>query len=435
MTPAPGPCGASRARACTLALLLVVAAWPALAAPAQAAPALVPCSYSGGGHWTCTWYPSGDGRSGGTPVLDGAGRRVGFLHRGSNWIVCQQRGGRVTSGPYYNSWWGWTLTDYNGRWGWANAVWAHGGDNDSGFGGGVPSCAGAHGAPPGGAGASPSPPPAPNPPPPPAPPRYVAMGDSYQSGEGAGDYLPAARRRALRCHRSRHAYSQLLASRLRGRFRHSQARDFLACSGDKVPDLLSRQVPSLGRDVGLVTVGIGGNDAGWTDILVDCMKDAAGHPRLGSGRGCRQIIADHFAEGLPRLRHLLARAYSAIRSRAPRATVIVVGYPAIFEDSFRSTFCASVGALTRGARADLRTGAQQLDEAIQGVTRRYGFRFVDPRAAFKNHRICSAGRDWIHGITLEHGELKLSPSTFHPNAAGQAGLAAAIAAANTDIFR
>ena len=48
------------------ALTLVVAACAglALAAPAGAAPAPVPCWPSGGGHFTCTWYPAGDGRTG-----------------------------------------------------------------------------------------------------------------------------------------------------------------------------------------------------------------------------------------------------------------------------------------------------------------------------------------------------------------------------------
>ena len=427
-------------------LVVFIAAWlgaaAAWAAPAQAqGAAQVPCWASGGGHFTCFWYPAGDGRTGGTPVLDGSGARVGWLHRGENWIVCQQRGGRLDSGPYWNSWWGWTLTDYNGRWGWANAVHARGGDNDGGFGGGTPPCNGAHGNPPGGgSGPAPPPPPPPEPdpdpvPPPVALPRYVAMGDSYQSGEGADSYLGAAPGREQRCHRSRNAYSQLLLPRLAGRFRHSQSRDFLACSGDQVPQLLSRQVPRLGADVGLITVGIGGNDAGWSDVLKDCMVDAVANTRPGSGKTCKRIIEDHFRDGLPRLRSRLADAYRQIRAKAPNATVIVLGYPAIFEDSWRSTFCASVGPLTRGARSNLREGAEQLDAAIKGVAERFGFRFVDPREAYKNHRICSAGRDWLHGVTLERDRPAFSPSTFHPNIAGQAGFADLLAATNRDVFR
>ena len=190
--------------------------------------------------------------------------------------------------------------------------------------------------------------------------------------------------------------------------------------------------------MGLITVGIGGNDAGWINVVKDCQIDAVTHPNPGTGKGCKAIIVDHFNEALPELRRRLSEAYAQIRAKAQHATVIVVGYPAIFEDSWRSVGCATVGALSRGARADLREAAAKLDDTIKSVVEDAGpgFRFVDTRAAFEDHRICSPdGHDWIHGLTLDGSKLPpLGPDTFHPNAAGQAGLADAIAAANPDLF-
>jgi hypothetical protein len=87
---------------------------------------------------------------------------VGFLHAGTNWVVCQRVGARVRSGPYFNNNWAWTLAD-DLKWGWVNAVYASGGDNDGPFGGGVPPCGTKHGSPPGAASAAPAP--APKPPP------------------------------------------------------------------------------------------------------------------------------------------------------------------------------------------------------------------------------------------------------------------------------
>lgn len=135
----------------------VVAAMASGAAAASAA-APVPCSSIGGGKYNCTFYVAGDGKTGGAPVTAGDGSSAGFLHKGTNWVICQQTGGRVTSGPYFNSNWAWTLSDTN-RWGWVNAVYASGGDNDGPFGGGVPPCNNAHGAPPSGGGPTPPPPP------------------------------------------------------------------------------------------------------------------------------------------------------------------------------------------------------------------------------------------------------------------------------------
>jgi hypothetical protein len=137
-----------------LGVLAVALLMAARADTARAA--LVPCKAAGGGHYNCQFYVAGDGRTGGAPVQAASGAVVGDLHQGTNWVVCQRTGGRVTSGAYFNDKWAWTLAD-NLRWGWVNAVYARGGDNDSGFGGGVPACGAAQGLPPGGGAPSPAP--------------------------------------------------------------------------------------------------------------------------------------------------------------------------------------------------------------------------------------------------------------------------------------
>ena len=147
----------TRRRGVLVPAAAVVAAIACGQGVAEAA-APVPCSPIGGGKHNCAFYMPGDGKSGGSPVQV-ASRTVGYLHKGTNWVVCQQVGGRVTRGEFFNRNWAWTLAD-NHTWGWVNAVYASGGDNDGPF-RGVPSCNGAHGAPPGGGGA-----PAPKPPPP-----------------------------------------------------------------------------------------------------------------------------------------------------------------------------------------------------------------------------------------------------------------------------
>jgi hypothetical protein len=130
-------------RAGLLAAAFVLAA----ASPAVAAPAQVPCTNIGGGHYECSWYRPGDGKTGGSLVVVGT-TTVGYLHQGKNWIVCQQLGGdmRNPEGDR-NNWYGWTMAD-NDKWGWASPLDASGGDDYGSFGGGTPNCNGAHGAPP-----------------------------------------------------------------------------------------------------------------------------------------------------------------------------------------------------------------------------------------------------------------------------------------------
>jgi hypothetical protein len=126
------------------AAFVLAAVFPAVA---DAAPAQVPCTNVGGGHYECSWFRPGDGQSGGSLVVVGT-TTVGYLHQGRNWIICQQLGGdmRNPEGDR-NNWYGWTMAD-NDKLGWASPLDADGGDNYGSFGGGTPNCDGAHGAPP-----------------------------------------------------------------------------------------------------------------------------------------------------------------------------------------------------------------------------------------------------------------------------------------------
>jgi Putative metal-binding motif len=123
----------------------------ALLALAVSEPALgqaeVPCTTIGGGKFECEWYRAGNGFTGGSIVAVGT-TTVGYLPKGRNWIVCEQKGGDMHSPEgYRNHWFGWTQAE-NGTWGWASALDASGGDNYGSFGGGTPPCNGAHGTPP-----------------------------------------------------------------------------------------------------------------------------------------------------------------------------------------------------------------------------------------------------------------------------------------------
>jgi hypothetical protein len=159
----------TRARRHILVLPIALLLALGIAQGAQASPTQIPCSAAGGGHYNCSFWPEGDGTSGGSPVVDLHGTLRGYLNQGTNWIVCQQLGEKYTSHGYYNT--TWAMTEANdGNWGWVSAVYASGGDNEGSF-AGVPNCNGKYGLAPGGTtttGPAP-PPPAPKPTPTPAP--------------------------------------------------------------------------------------------------------------------------------------------------------------------------------------------------------------------------------------------------------------------------
>ena len=217
---------------------------------------------------------------------------------------------------------------------------------------------------------------------------YVALGDSYASGVGAGRYLAGSGV----CLRSRAAYPYGLGRRV---------TSFRACGGATTSDVLSLQLGAFPRDTRLVTVTIGGNDAGFVDVVRSCL--------FGPYRACsaRVARAERFVRSSLTTR--LRRVYDAIRERAPAATVVVAGYPRLFA---RRTWCGPVGTIDDRERRRLNEGANLLARITALAARRHrGFRFADVREAFNGHGVCSRAPH-INGVTRPQF------ASFHPTARG-----------------
>src|SRR5579859_7295943 len=86
---------------------------------------------------------------------------------------------------------------------------------------------------------------------------YAALGDSYSSGLGAGNYGSSGS-----CYRSSGAYGQLWTNN------YSPASfDFAACSGATTTDVINTQAPTLSSSTSLVSITIGGNDVGFSSVM------------------------------------------------------------------------------------------------------------------------------------------------------------------------
>lgn len=219
---------------------------------------------------------------------------------------------------------------------------------------------------------------------------YVALGDSYSSGIGAERYFPSSGT----CLRSPQSYVHQLGRTV---------SSFRACGGATSGDVLRRQLKPFPRDTRLVTITIGGNDAGFAEVLDTCLfrAPAACDRRIDRAE---QFVRAH----LPRR---LRRVYEAIRDRAPRATVAVAGYPRLFA---RRPWCGPIGRIDDREQRRLNEGSNLLARTIRGEVRRHhGFRFVDVREAFNGHGVCSAAPR-IHGVSQPW------IYSFHPNVRGYA---------------
>ncbi|MGW6257784.1 SGNH/GDSL hydrolase family protein [Streptomyces sp. NPDC055085] len=222
---------------------------------------------------------------------------------------------------------------------------------------------------------------------------YVALGDSYSSGVGAGSYISSSGD----CKRSTKSFPYLWKTA------HSPSSfDFTACSGARTGDVTANQLGPLTSSTGLVSISIGGNDAGFSDVMTTCV--------LQSESSCLSRIATAKAYVDSTLPGNLNSVYSAVRAKAPSAHVVVLGYPRFYK---LNGSCLT--GLSETERSAINGAADYLDSAIAARAAAYGFTFGDVRGTFTGHEICSSSV-WLHSLNwLDIGE------SYHPTAAGQSG--------------
>ncbi|MBD8871096.1 SGNH/GDSL hydrolase family protein [Nocardioides donggukensis] len=222
-----------------------------------------------------------------------------------------------------------------------------------------------------------------------ASPSYVALGDSYASGTGTRSYLADG----TSCQRSTRAYPALIAA-ARG-----YELSFRACSGARVSDVAT-QVEALSPATGYVTVSVGGNDAGFADVLTECAQPGWMSDCNGAIDAARRFI-DRTLPGR------LAGLYADIDQRAPNARVVVVGYPRIF----MGKDCNWATWFSRSEMTRLNETADLLNQRTAGLAATRGFGFADPTDRFVGHAVC-ADAEWINGLSWPISE------SYHPNRPG-----------------
>ncbi|MGW4650359.1 SGNH/GDSL hydrolase family protein [Kitasatospora sp. NPDC004289] len=245
--------------------------------------------------------------------------------------------------------------------------------------------------------------------------RYVALGDSYASGAGVPTQVDTA------CARSDKNYPSVLAGALA-----PAARADVTCGGATTVHMTSTQSGSAGpqftaltTDTDLVTLTIGGNDVGFADIIVRCTTlgffNGNGAPCKGSytSGGTDQLAAKVDATGAK-----VGAVLDGIRQRAPRATVLVTGYPAILPDD--GSNCWATVSIAKGDAPWLRDTQKRLNSVIAAQAAAHGARYVDVYAPSVGHDVCKpSGTRWMEPL------FGSGAAAFHPNAAGERSMAEA----------
>jgi Tol biopolymer transport system component len=333
--------------------------------------------------------------------------------------------------------------------------------------------------------------------------KYVALGDSYSSGEGTANYdlgTDSFKGNVITshldsyynvdaCHRSPHAYSRLGVDA----WEEIGLQDILhvACSGAVMANVNQEFQYDEGRQIQwvyrnreslqLVSLSIGGNDAGFGDVGLACATGGCpawlDHPKAGAQcltrRGITQNVECGKKTDVANLVPLLAQTYSNIHQEAPNAQIAVLDYPRAVTRNSQATGCgfgvcfnrvplpglptiigcsgdwtcpvlsAICGNIPGFTYKDLGLSPptvaysqmfeDAIDAAVKSATKlalkqwrhvdrnvsKRAIGLVEVRDAVKCHEICSRN-EWINFATADGHDM------FHPNSDGNASMNAAL---------
>lgn len=250
--------------------------------------------------------------------------------------------------------------------------------------------------------------------------------------------------------------------------------DFQACSGAVTDDLFNydplrsptgKQLDALSTDTEFVTLTIGGNDVGFSDVVRACVHHASSNPTVGWSCGNNTTMMDTIDERMDALSgpsaiatgagpngrdiHSIRRILDEIELRAPNAKIYLAGYPHLFgssnssyesdgdapgaykcvvHDSFPEVSVSYWDALVLNNLADDLNSV--LETAVDNAPSNIDVTFVDAVPAFEGHGLCDSDTSYINGVHFYPANTSVKPESFHPNSQGmQYGYGAAFAAA------
>jgi lysophospholipase L1-like esterase len=256
-------------------------------------------------------------------------------------------------------------------------------------------------------------------------PSYVALGDSYTSGP----LIPYLTGTPAGCLRSSHDYPALVAAAIGA----SSFTD-VSCSGASTANMTGSESVAFGTNppqlnavkasTTLVTLGIGGNDIGFSDIALLCSSLSFIDP---FGAPCKRHYSaggiDRLAEAVAQTGPKVAAVLEDIHSRAPAARVLLVGYPALLPAT--GDGCWPLAPFAYGDVPYLRGVELKLNQMLASEAAAHGATYVDTYTDSTGHNLCNGpGTKWIEGIV----PTSLA-APVHPNAPGEKAMARQVLAA------
>jgi lysophospholipase L1-like esterase len=243
-------------------------------------------------------------------------------------------------------------------------------------------------------------------------PEYVALGDSFTAGGPIG----TLQEQGLFCQRSSRNYPSVVATMLDLPFTD------VSCGGATSTGLLEAgrgapaQIDAITRRTRVVTVGVGGNDFGlYGTLLLTCPDISKPGAR---GAPCKNRLGPQVASNVPSIGDNVGEVLAAVNRKAPRAEILLVGYPRLMPSSGT---CAAAPY----AAADIAWIASMesdLSATMAAAARAHDVIFVPMHRRSEGHDLCSGDAAWVNGLDPPNGDGLV----LHPNAAGEQAIAAAV---------
>jgi lysophospholipase L1-like esterase len=255
---------------------------------------------------------------------------------------------------------------------------------------------------------------------------YAALGDSYSSGEGAGDYYKGS------CDRSRIAWPLLLATAKNSGLRMPNLDYFQACSG-AASEALTKQINAVkaieaagGANPFIITLTMGGNDVGFSSILTDCYH-----------KNCiKDGTIEKATKAIDKESKTLVADYLTIIEKDKPNGLLVVGYPRLFDSNsycgvkwlglgFKPAELAALNDLDAQLDAVIKAAAATAAKRLGGNNGLHaGVGYANVWTALKGHELCSS-KPWVVQVSVDGLWNK---EDGHPTEAGQKAIAKAVEA-------
>src|SRR5690606_37250796 len=199
---------------------------------------------------------------------------------------------------------------------------------------------------------------------------------------------------------------------------------------------LQLQADALSPTTDVVTVGIGGNDLGFAEIIAACVRTVSGGAAFGlAGMGifvadCEDYFDDaatypgaHVGTWLAN--HVQPRidaVFAEIAAQAPNAQVFIVGYPSILTDDaalaaacFTSPIPPATNTVPFSAPDIMFLHGLEaaLDGALESAAASHGFHFISTAASTAGHALCDPD-PWMKGLTLQFSSAGVCDPGFLP---------------------